>query len=279
MLDVGRAVEIVPLAKRHFLTLDDQQALAAQDEESLLVALAVIHRHRLTRSQDRQIDAETVEPLSVLVELASRAKLVLLPSQLATFATNQSFVRSTIICPTSSAFWPRKMRDAQSGRLTFACAGGHAVKALVVFVAVTGSAVALTACGDRNPASQSTIHHQLTPPRYRACEAVTISRSKVHLPTYAHDVSCALARAVATRCYARSCFGEFALSYGGTGDLSFPEPPLYRPLGSSATGGSVDHRRTTRPNSSDRIGMATVCVSPRESHPLAATRRILRTRR
>jgi len=104
-------------------------------------------------------------------------------------------------------------------------------------VAVAGLAVALTACGGaRNTAARSTtakgpIHRQLSPPRYLACGEITLAKPKVHLPTYAHDVSCTVARAVAKRCYARSCSGEFALPYSGIGDLSFPEPPMYKPFG------------------------------------------------
>ena len=108
------------------------------------------------------------------------------------------------------------------------------MKTLVL--AVAGLA-ALTACGGaRNTARHGTtakgpVHRQLSPPRYLACDEITLAKPKVHLPTYAHDVSCAVARAVAKRCYTRSCFGEFPLPYSGTGDPSFPEPPVYKPFG------------------------------------------------
>src|SRR3954447_11330284 len=79
---VGRTVEVVPLLQRHLLALDDQQALAAEDEKTLLVRLLVVHRHRLAGLQRRQVDAEFREPFLVLVELARRAELVLLPAEL-----------------------------------------------------------------------------------------------------------------------------------------------------------------------------------------------------
>src|SRR4029077_13182926 len=63
--------------------LNDQEALAAEDEKPLLVPLAVVHRHRLPWTQDRQIDAELVEAIPVFIELAGRTQLVLLPPQLA----------------------------------------------------------------------------------------------------------------------------------------------------------------------------------------------------
>ena len=65
----SRAVEVVPLPQRCFLTVDEQQALAPEHQKSLLIALAVIHRHRLTRLEHREIDAELWEPLAMLVEL------------------------------------------------------------------------------------------------------------------------------------------------------------------------------------------------------------------
>jgi len=104
-------------------------------------------------------------------------------------------------------------------------------------VAVAALAVALTGCsGDQGAVAHGTTaagptNHQLSPPRYRACKEVKLSNPTTRLPTYAHDVSCVIARAVAMGCYTRSCFGEFPLPYSGTGDPSFPEPPTYKPFG------------------------------------------------
>jgi hypothetical protein len=50
MGDVRGAVEVIPLTERYLLTSTTSRALAAQDEEPFLVALAVIHRHLLLRA-------------------------------------------------------------------------------------------------------------------------------------------------------------------------------------------------------------------------------------
>lgn len=50
---------------------------------------------------------------------------------------------------------------------------------------------------------------------YRACGRVEVGSDR--LPTYAHNVPCAIATSVAGGCFTRSCFGEFALVRGGTG--------------------------------------------------------------
>src|SRR5579862_6053721 len=79
----GWTVKVVPRAQLHLMPLDDEQALAAQDEEALLIVLTVVHRHRLARLQHREVDAELGKALAVLVELARRAELILLPARLA----------------------------------------------------------------------------------------------------------------------------------------------------------------------------------------------------
>jgi hypothetical protein len=107
------------------------------------------------------------------------------------------------------------------------------VKALVIVAALV--AVTLAACGGRTkPASTDSTAtgktaHNFSAPRYRACGRVDVGSDR--LPTYAHNVSCAVAASVAKHCFTRSCFGQFALASPGAGALSFPEPPVYKPLG------------------------------------------------
>ena len=107
------------------------------------------------------------------------------------------------------------------------------MKTLVIVAALV--AVTLAACGGRtktastdSTATRKTAH-TLSAPRYRACGRVEVGSDR--LPTYAHNVSCAVAASVAKRCFTRTCFGEFALPSGGAGELSFPESPVYKPLG------------------------------------------------
>jgi hypothetical protein len=57
----GRAVDEVPGAERPFLLLDQQQALAGQDEEVLLARLRVVHARRLARLEHRERVADLVE--------------------------------------------------------------------------------------------------------------------------------------------------------------------------------------------------------------------------
>jgi hypothetical protein len=40
------------------LVLHDQEHLAGEDEETLLVGLPVVHRHRLARAEDEEVDAD-----------------------------------------------------------------------------------------------------------------------------------------------------------------------------------------------------------------------------
>ena len=96
-------------------------------------------------------------------------------------------------------------------------------------------AVTVAACGGRTntTATDSTTTpkptHTVSAPGYRACGRVEVGSDR--LPTYAHNVSCAVAASVAKRCFTRSCFGEFALASSGADELSFPKPPVYKPLG------------------------------------------------
>src|SRR5881409_2213392 len=48
----------VPRAELPLLAFDDQNRLARDDEEVLLVAFPVVHGHRLARLQDERVDAE-----------------------------------------------------------------------------------------------------------------------------------------------------------------------------------------------------------------------------
>jgi hypothetical protein len=107
------------------------------------------------------------------------------------------------------------------------------VKTLVIVAAL--AAVTLAACGGRTKttSTDSTATRKparnLSAPRYQACGRVEVGSDR--LPTYAHNVSCAIAASVAKRCFTRTCFGEFALASSGAGELSFPDPPVYKPLG------------------------------------------------
>ncbi len=51
----------VPLPQLPLLLLDDQERLTVEDEKVLLVSFPVVHRVRLARVEDDQIDAELRE--------------------------------------------------------------------------------------------------------------------------------------------------------------------------------------------------------------------------
>src|SRR5690242_20616128 len=59
------------------LAFDDRQALAGEDEEALLVGLAVVHGDGLAGPHDREVEAELVEVL-VALEVARDAERTLL---------------------------------------------------------------------------------------------------------------------------------------------------------------------------------------------------------
>ena len=61
VLRARRAVEEVPRAQWTLLTFDDEEALSAEHEKALLSGLLVVHRHRLSRRQDVEVDTEVVE--------------------------------------------------------------------------------------------------------------------------------------------------------------------------------------------------------------------------
>ncbi len=63
VLRVGGTVDEVPRAEWALLALDDQERLAGNDEEVLLVGLPVVHRHRLSRPEHLDVDPELGEVL------------------------------------------------------------------------------------------------------------------------------------------------------------------------------------------------------------------------
>lgn len=84
MLRLRRTMDEVPRPQRTLLTLDDQQAFAAQDEKVLLARLFVVHRHRHPGRQHVEVDAELLEPCVVLaLEATVGAELVVPPLSLA----------------------------------------------------------------------------------------------------------------------------------------------------------------------------------------------------
>src|SRR5581483_3437258 len=107
MRRAARRVHVVPLRERYLCALDDQQALAAQHEKAFLIALAVVHRHRLPRCKRGEVDAELVEVLRP-VELRRRTELVLLPLQLAHISyepaheRNSSRNATSVLAPNSA---------------------------------------------------------------------------------------------------------------------------------------------------------------------------------
>src|SRR5262249_27815749 len=78
----GRAVDEVPRAERPLLALDHERALAGQDEEVLLLVLAVVHGHRHPGLEDVQVDAELLE-LRLVLEGAVETEFVLVPASVA----------------------------------------------------------------------------------------------------------------------------------------------------------------------------------------------------
>ena len=93
--------------------------------------------------------------------------------------------------------------------------------ALSIFAACAG--LVLSGCGYSHAA------HKNGPPRYHACGRAAVGSDRV--PTYAHNVSCAVARAVTKGCVARSCSGQFPLPYNGVGEPYLPQAPTFKPLG------------------------------------------------
>src|SRR5207237_7980245 len=95
VLRLRRAVHEVPRPQRPLLALHDQERLAGEHEEVLLVGLPVVHRHRLARPEDGDVDPELRE-LGVAREVQSavrpsewyqRASFALRTNQPAPFGT------------------------------------------------------------------------------------------------------------------------------------------------------------------------------------------------
>ena len=78
MLRPCRAVDEVPRAQPSFLALDQQETFAAEDEEVLLVVLAVVHAGRLAGHQDADVDPELWEA-HVSLEAGVGAEVPIVP--------------------------------------------------------------------------------------------------------------------------------------------------------------------------------------------------------
>src|SRR5207247_9622046 len=61
VVGVGRAVEVVPRLHEPLLALDEEDALACDDQETLLIRLAVVHARGLARPEDADVEADLVE--------------------------------------------------------------------------------------------------------------------------------------------------------------------------------------------------------------------------
>jgi len=59
VLGAGRQVDEVPRAQRPLLTLDEEEALAVEDEEVLLKRLAVVEAVGLARVEDADVASST----------------------------------------------------------------------------------------------------------------------------------------------------------------------------------------------------------------------------
>jgi hypothetical protein len=75
-------VHEVPGSERPLLPFDDQQALAGEDEEVLLVGLPVVHRKGLAWPEARELDPELRELGLALEDGAVAAALALAPDGL-----------------------------------------------------------------------------------------------------------------------------------------------------------------------------------------------------
>ena len=67
MIHANGTVDEVPLAKRPLLSFRYEERLAVENEEILLVSLPVVHRHRVARIEDEQVDPVLLE-LGLAVE-------------------------------------------------------------------------------------------------------------------------------------------------------------------------------------------------------------------
>src|SRR3954469_16709846 len=74
MIRLRRAVEEVPRGQPALLALDDQEALAREDEEAFLAALAVVQRQGLSGPEHIDVDPEPREA-ALALEVAVDAEL------------------------------------------------------------------------------------------------------------------------------------------------------------------------------------------------------------
>jgi lipoyl synthase len=113
----GGAVDEVPGAQRSFLAFDEQERLAGEDEEVLLVGLPVIHGHRLAGAQDEKCDAELRElRLTVSFEPADEAAWATVEPLGITPVHDEPTGaprNDAVLCPLERSFW-----DAHARRLT-----------------------------------------------------------------------------------------------------------------------------------------------------------------
>ena len=83
----------VPGLEAPLLTLDDQQALAGEDEEVLLRILGVIHAVRLPGSKDPDVETHLIEASLLAVEHRVEAELALEPAQVASVDDEPALAR------------------------------------------------------------------------------------------------------------------------------------------------------------------------------------------
>jgi hypothetical protein len=76
-------VHEVPGPERALLALDDQQGLARQHEEVLLVDLPVVHRHRLPGTEHLEVDPDLGELRLVVERAQGAASRALVPAGIA----------------------------------------------------------------------------------------------------------------------------------------------------------------------------------------------------
>jgi hypothetical protein len=81
VLRLGRTVNKIPPPQWPFLALDDQQRLALEHEEVLLIGLPVVHPDRLTGSQHVEADPELREVRFAFEDAAQSAPLTLAPAR------------------------------------------------------------------------------------------------------------------------------------------------------------------------------------------------------
>ena len=66
-----RAVDEVPLPERPLFSLDDEKCFTRENQEVFLIGFPVVHRHRLARLEESEVDPELPKPRLAL-EIAHR---------------------------------------------------------------------------------------------------------------------------------------------------------------------------------------------------------------